>query len=125
MHALLHRFVPIGASFMSATSGVPRQVCLVRCATSCAPHHVRLVMCASPCAFRHVRFVKCASSGAPRHVRLAICAMSGALRQERLVRYASSCSRLSTEAFITGRFSVAWHFPRLYTEILGGSLHHR
>ena len=64
----LNRFVPISASFMSATSGAPRQVRHVMCASSCAPHQVHLTRCASPCVPRHMRLPMCASSGAPRQV---------------------------------------------------------
>ena len=88
---------------MCASSCAPRQVRLVMCATSGASRQVRLVMCASPYALHQVHLIRCASSDAPRHV-------------------SDSRRKPSSQADLP---SPAWHFPRLYTKTIGGSLHHR
>ena len=89
---------------MSAASGAPHHVRLVRCAPSCAPRQMRLIRCAPSCAPRHVRLVRCASLGAPRHVRLVRCVSSGAPRQatENLPVMKSSCREFRLARNLSG-----------------------
>ena len=69
-------FVPIGASFMSATSSAPFQMRLVMCASSCAPLQVRLAMCASSGASRPVRLVMTHTLGGRLHHKQIPCRLT-------------------------------------------------